>query len=154
MWVSASRFLTLTLTNPSRNTPPPLASQDLTDVLCNMACPADGNDRCGGTGYISVYYDPTKYVAGTNPALYGPQTIQAVGNYVFQGCYSEATNGRALSALSPAPPTGGFTIELCQAACAGSGFTYFGMEYSNQVSDLLPRWVYKLMKFSQVLLWK
>jgi hypothetical protein len=128
--VSNSPLLNITLSNLTRNTPPPLASQDLTDVLCNMACPADGNDRCGGTGYISVYYDPTKYIAGTNPALYGPQTVQAVGNYVFQGCYSEATNGRALSALSPTPPMGGFTIELCEAKCVG--YTYFGMEYSNQ----------------------
>ncbi|CZR61108.1 related to glyoxal oxidase precursor [Phialocephala subalpina] len=111
------------------NTPPPLASQ-AADTLCNTACPGDGADRCGATGYLSVYYDPTKYVAGTDPALYGPQTIQSVGPYVYQGCYSEATNGRALSGESPTAPSGGFTIELCEAACVG--YTYFGMEYSNQ----------------------
>jgi hypothetical protein len=112
------------------NTPPPLANQDTTDTLCNTACPGDSNDRCGATGYLSVYYDPTKYVAGTNPALYGPQTIQTVGPYVYQGCYSEGTNGRALAGKAPTAPSGGFTIELCEAAC--SGYTYFGMEYSNQ----------------------
>jgi hypothetical protein len=117
------------------NTPPPLASQDPTDLLCNMACPGDPNDRCGATGYISVFYDPTKYVAGTDPSLYGPQTVKAAGNYLYQGCYSESTNGRALAALSPPAPPGGFTIELCQVAC--QGYLYFGMEYSNQVSAFL-----------------
>ena len=112
------------------NTPPPLANQDLTDTRCNVACPGDGNDRCGATGYLSVYYDPTKYVAGTDPALYGPQTIQKAGSYNYQGCYSEATNGRALSGKSPTAPSTGFTIESCMSAC--QGYTYFGMEYSNQ----------------------
>ena len=106
------------------NTPPPLASQ-VADSLCNAACPGDGLDRCGAPGYLSIFYDPTKYVAGTNPALYGPQTIQAVGNYVYQGCYSEATTGRALSSLTPSAPSGGFTIEICRTACAA--FLYFGM---------------------------
>lgn len=112
------------------NTPPPLAAQDLTDTLCNFACPGDLNDACGGTGYISVFYNPTEYIAGTDPALYGPKTISSVGNYNYQGCYSEATNGRALAGLSPPAPTTGFTIELCAASC--KGFTYFGMEYANE----------------------
>ncbi|PSS14960.1 hypothetical protein M430DRAFT_51625 [Amorphotheca resinae ATCC 22711] len=51
------------------------------------------------------------------------KTIKSVGGYKYQGCYSEATNGRALSALSPAPATDGFTIELCAAAC--QGYLYF-----------------------------
>jgi hypothetical protein len=112
------------------NTPPPLANQDTLDIYCNYACPGDGNDRCGAPGYISVYYDPTKYVAGTNPSLYGPQTIQSVGNYNYIGCYSEGTGTRALTGLTPKAPANGFTIELCKAAC--QGYTYFGMEYSNQ----------------------
>jgi hypothetical protein len=113
------------------NTPPPLANQDLLNIYCNFACPGDGNDACGAANYLSVYYDPTKYIAGTNPALYGPQTIQQVGNYFYIGCYSEATTGRALNAYTPDPPSSGFTIELCEAAC--HGYMYFGMEYSNQV---------------------
>lgn len=99
------------------NTPPPLASQDLTDTFCNFACPGDSTDTCGGTGYISVFYDPTKYVEGTDPGLYGPQTPQQIGNYNYLGCYSEATNGRALSAAAPAEPAVGFTLESCMVAC-------------------------------------
>lgn len=112
------------------NTPPPLAAQDLTNTLCNFACPGDPNDACGGTGYISVFYNPTEYVAGTDPALYGPKTVSSVGNYDYLGCYSEATTGRALGGLSPPAPSTGFTIELCAAGC--KGFTYFGMEYANE----------------------
>ena len=95
-----------------------------------MACPGDASDSCGQAGWISVYYDPTKYTAGANPALYGPQTALTVGNYNLQGCYSEATTGRALSAKTPTAPKNGFTLELCEAAC--QGYTYWGMEYSNQ----------------------
>lgn len=116
------------------NTPPPLANQDLTDTMCNMACPGDGADRCGGTGYLSVFYDPTKYTAGADPSLYGPQIVKSVGNYLYQGCYSEATTGRALSASTPQAPAAGFTIESCVAAC--EDYTYAAMEYSNQVSQL------------------
>lgn len=112
------------------NNPPPLAAQDLTDTLCNFACPGDLNDACGGTGYISVFYNPIEYIAGADPALYGPKTIDSVGNYNYQGCYSEATNGRALGGSSPPAPSTGFTIELCAASC--KGFKYFGMEYANE----------------------
>ncbi|KAF7895090.1 hypothetical protein EAF00_006904 [Botryotinia globosa] len=112
------------------NTPPPLASQDPTNALCNFACPGDPTDGCGGTGYISVFYNPTEYVAGSDPALYGPKTVSSVGNYNYLGCYSEATTGRALGGLSPQSPSTGFTIELCATAC--KEFTYFGMEYANE----------------------
>ncbi|PVH87180.1 WSC-domain-containing protein [Cadophora sp. DSE1049] len=112
------------------NTPPPLASFDPTDTLCNFGCPGDSNDRCGATGYVSVFYDPTKYVKGTDPALYGPQVPKQVGNYNYLGCYSEGANGRALSDKTPAEPAGGFTLGSCMTAC--QGYTYWGMEYANQ----------------------
>ncbi|KAF7951604.1 hypothetical protein EAE96_006907 [Botrytis aclada] len=112
------------------NTPPSLASQDPTNALCNFACPGDPTDGCGGTGYISVFYNPTEYVAGSDPALYGPKTVNSVGNYNYLGCYSEATTGRALGGLNPQALATGFTIESCATAC--KGFTYFGMEYANE----------------------
>lgn len=111
------------------STPPPLANAAL-DEYCDMACPGDQNYACGGSNYISVYYDPTKYTAGADPSLYGPQTVQKAGNYSYIGCYSEATTGRALSALQPTAPATGFTIESCEAAC--QGYSYFGMEYANE----------------------
>lgn len=112
------------------NIPPPLASQDTTGIYCNMACPGDPEDGCGGTGYLSVFYNPNLYTAGADPSLYGPQTVLQAGNYGYIGCYSEATNGRALSAFEPTAPSTGFTIELCASAC--TGYQFFGMEYANQ----------------------
>ena len=95
-----------------------------------MGCPDDGLDHCGSSGWLSVFYNPSFYVAGTNPALYGPQVPQVVGNYNYLGCYTEATTGRALNGKIPTAPATGFTNELCGQACAG--FTYFGMEYGNE----------------------
>lgn len=116
------------------DTPPPLASFDPTDTMCNFACPGDSNDRCGATGWVSVFYDPTKYVKGTDPSLYGPQIPKKIGNYSYIGCYSEGTNGRALSDKTPAEPAGGFDLGSCMTAC--QGYTYWGMEYANQVGLL------------------
>lgn len=130
--------------------PPPLANQNL-DEYCNMACDGDPNYSCGGSGYLSVYYDPTKYTAGADPSLYGPQTIQKAGNYTYLGCYSEATTGRALNAYIPTAPTSGFTIESCEVAC--HGYTYFGMEYSNEVSAKFLGDSLKLLT-RKVLLWQ
>ncbi len=130
--------------------PPPLANQ-AQDEYCNMACPGDPSYACGGTGYISVFYDPTKYTAGADPSLYGPQTVQKVANYSYLGCYSEATNGRALSALVPPAPASGFTIESCEAAC--QGYILFGMEYSNEVSFVLLMSVLRNTDWT-VLLWQ
>ena len=115
------------------NKPPSDQYLDIDDVHCTFSCAGDPDDRCGGQGgYLSVYYDPTKYTPGSgtsNPAG-GPATVNTTGNYNYIGCYSEATNGRALSGKAPPAPANGFTIELCEAACVG--YTYFGMEYANE----------------------
>ena len=114
------------------NTPPPsLYKADQT--YCTFACAGDASETCGGNGgYISIYYDSTRYTPGNDSSVPtgGPVTVQQVGNYNYIGCYSEATNGRALSGQAPAAPNSGNTIESCEAAC--QGYTYFGTEYSNE----------------------
>ena len=108
------------------NKPPSTQYLDSDDVHCTFSCAGDPNDRCGGQGgYLSVFYDPTKYTPGseTTTPTGGPATVNTTGNYNYIGCYSEATNGRALSGNAPPAPTNGFTIELCEAAC--QGYTYF-----------------------------
>ncbi len=124
------------------NTPPPSQYLDAADIQCNYACTGDASQACGGSnvnggGYISIYYDATRYTPGSNASTGGggsnpgaPVTVQQAGNYNYIGCYSEATTGRALSDKAPAAPTAGGTIESCQSAC--QGYTYFGMEYSNE----------------------
>ncbi|KAL8661300.1 MAG: hypothetical protein Q9202_005725 [Teloschistes flavicans] len=122
------------------NTPPPnLYKSD--ETLCNYACSGDGSETCGGLqvgngGFISIYYDPTKFTPSANdtdttgPVSGAPTTVQQSSNYNYIGCYSEATQGRALSGKAPAVPADGSTIESCLASC--QGYKYFGVEFSNE----------------------
>lgn len=54
---------------------------------------------------------------------------QVVGPYTFQGCFTEATNVRALSGAAYYDYTA-MTIEECQADC--TGYTYFGVQYGGE----------------------
>jgi hypothetical protein len=53
-----------------------------------------------------------------------------ITGYDNLGCYTETTNGRALSSTSYADDA--LTLELCQSAC--QGYDYFGLEYGREVS--------------------
>ena len=117
------------------NTPPSSQYLDTTNTKCTYSCTGDAGQACGGVGgYISVYYDPTKYTPGGQPAtldVVGPPTQpNPVLNYNYVGCWNESASGRALSDSAPPIPTGGNTLENCATHCQGS--TYFGMEYGNE----------------------
>lgn len=104
------------------------------EASCSFACSGDPTQDCGGAGgFISIYYDATRYAPGngsTTATSGGPAIVKTAGNYNYIGCYSEATAGRALSGKAPAAPTNGSTIQTCETAC--QGYTYFGLEYSNE----------------------
>ncbi|OCF56894.1 hypothetical protein L486_05749 [Kwoniella mangroviensis CBS 10435] len=89
---------------------------------CNMPCAGSASDTCGGSSRLSVY-NYTSYVA--------PQLIATVGTYQLQGCYSEPSNGRALSAYSFSNSTG-MTAEWCVSGCQLKGYAYAGMEYGQE----------------------
>jgi hypothetical protein len=80
-----------------------------------------------GNGTLPV---PTTTTGGaTAPtATSGPQIKQAIGNWLFQGCYTEATNGRALGKSTLANDS--MTLESCAAFCTGSSM--FGVEYGRE----------------------
>ncbi|KAI9821956.1 MAG: hypothetical protein M1827_002538 [Pycnora praestabilis] len=128
-----------------------VGSVPATDNGCTMTCSGNATEYCGGPNRLNMYHknstvltstvssgtagSPTIVVSPTmtptptpTPTPSGPITVQAVGKYSYQGCYSEATNQRAL--------TGGYlggatiTVELCASTC--SGFTWFGVEYSQE----------------------
>jgi hypothetical protein len=52
-----------------------------------------------------------------------------VNGWTFQGCYTEATNQRALSLASFYDYTA-MTLEECASDCAG--YAYFGVEYGGE----------------------
>ncbi|KZF19452.1 WSC-domain-containing protein [Xylona heveae TC161] len=113
------------------NPPPSSLFHDESEALCTFACAGDASEACGGVGgYISIYYDSTKYTPGSNVGPSGPIVVPSVANYISIGCYSEGTNGRALTGNAPAAPAGGMTIEACETACAG--YVYFGVEYGGE----------------------
>ncbi|KAL8701364.1 MAG: hypothetical protein Q9224_000535 [Gallowayella concinna] len=122
------------------NTPPPNRYMS-DDTYCNYACSGDQSETCGGRqtgagGYISIYYDSTRFSpslndsTGTGPVSGDPQTVNQSANYNYIGCYSETAEGRALTGKTPNAPASGTTVESCAAAC--QDFQHFGVEYSNE----------------------
>ena len=138
---------------------PPSASKFTAESLkyCSYACPGDDTQACGGAGgYISIYYDSTRYTpnSGSLPVLVqnaalsssaptaaasssspsstsstpNPSGVLSVGNYSYVGCYTEATNMRALT--GNAYYNNALTVEMCASVCAG--FSWFGVEYSRE----------------------
>ena len=124
-----------------------------------MNCKGDSTEICGGANRLDVYQygatgsSPTTSTTATAasspitsttaPAASTPATStlatstpvptlgnkQTVGAYTFQGCYTEATNTRALSGAS-FYDYAAMTIEECAADCAG--WQYFGVEYGGE----------------------
>lgn len=120
---------------------PPANVYKSDEIFCNYGCSGDQSQTCGGIqvgtgGYISIYYDPSRFTpsdndtTGTPPTSGTPQTVKQVGNYNYLGCYSETTQGRALSDKTPPIPATGTTLEYCQTAC--QGYQYFGVEFANE----------------------
>lgn len=70
----------------------------------------------------------TTAVTSSPTATAGPQVKQTVGNYVFQGCWTEATTARALASSTYADDS--MTLESCAAYC--SAYTMFGVEYGRE----------------------
>ena len=75
---------------------------------------------------------PTSTTGGTTPPTPtgGPSNVPSAGAFSYFGCYTEATNGRALSGLENPVAGATLTIEKCAAAC--SNYQYFGTEYSGE----------------------
>ncbi|CAK7234763.1 hypothetical protein SBRCBS47491_009059 [Sporothrix bragantina] len=90
---------------------------------CSTYCAGDASELCGSGGRLNVYYQTGKQ---TGPPVAQPR----VGDYVYTGCYSEATAGRALASASYS--VANMTQESCAAYCAQNSFTLFGVEYATQ----------------------
>jgi len=66
----------------------------------------------------------------TTPVKTGPSNLATIGTYSYVGCYTEATVGRALSALEYY--NNSMTIEMCYATCSSAGYSWFGIEFHRE----------------------
>ncbi|KAK4124797.1 WSC-domain-containing protein, partial [Parathielavia appendiculata] len=68
--------------------------------------------------------------AGASPhaSAFRRRDVPQIPGYDFSGCYTEATNSRALTGSAYFDDL--MTVEKCAAAC--SGFKYFGVEYGRE----------------------
>ncbi|KXX74595.1 putative fungistatic metabolite [Madurella mycetomatis] len=96
---------------------------------CNMACGGDPTEFCGAGNRIELYSTTATRTTSATPTPTGSLAVKpTVGDYVFVGCQTEATAGRALSGNTYADDS--MTLESCAAFC--NGFTYFGTEYGRE----------------------
>lgn len=66
-----------------------------------------------------------------NPSSVGDSTM---GVWAYQGCYTEATSGRALSSkqIYGSASNGDMDLEMCASFCFDSDYSFFGVEYGQQ----------------------
>ncbi|KAJ4324077.1 hypothetical protein N0V84_004043 [Fusarium piperis] len=93
-----------------------------------MICSGNMTQYCGGPNLLTVWSDtsytpPVQLVVGSTKIAKGAAT--------YQGCYAEASNGRALS-LDRTADNVGMTNEMCVAFCQAGGYLYAGTEYSQE----------------------
>jgi hypothetical protein len=80
---------------------------------CNTTCPGDSSQLCGSVWHIEIY----KLTISTPP----------IRSYNALGCYLDETT-RIIQ--GPEYSNQWMTTELCAGLC--NGYTYFGVEYSDQ----------------------
>lgn len=118
----------------------------LTPSGCSMTCGGNSNEYCGGPNRLNLYKtDPEKPTSASTTSsasitpissttthssntAAGPVAVPTASPFTYQGCYTEGTSTRALSAVSTA--SGDMTVEKCAAFC--NGYSYMGTEYSSE----------------------
>lgn len=104
---------------------------------CDMLCSGNFSEFCGGSDRLDVYtYQATTTLPTTTTTATATATPTqtlgvkpVVGDYTFQGCYTEATDSRALSDASFYDYEA-MTLEECATDCAA--YDYFGVEYGGE----------------------
>ena len=83
------------------------------DSDCFFPCSGDIGQTCGGASRIAIYKDPT----------FSNVSSGAYTGYIFKGCYTEATNGRALALRQTNLGFSNMTVESCLTSCKSQGFS-------------------------------
>ena len=92
---------------------------------CNMACSGDATEVCGAGMRLSVY---GPVIITTTPPVVETTNPAAVGDFVYDGCYTDSIALRVLGGDTISSPD--MTLASCSTICAG--YTYFGVEYGIQ----------------------
>ncbi|WRT68783.1 uncharacterized protein IL334_005763 [Kwoniella shivajii] len=91
----------------------------LDESKCGSVCAANTNENCGGSSTLDLFNNPSMY----------PQTPLPAG-WTDNGCFTDATSGRALSAYSFT--SSAMTPALCLTGCQARGYVIGGIEYSSE----------------------
>ncbi|KJR85010.1 uncharacterized protein SPSK_11004 [Sporothrix schenckii 1099-18] len=95
---------------------------------CSTYCAGDAAELCGAGNRLNVYLQ-----SGARTGPPAPKPRLAATDFVYQGCYTEATAGRALGSASISAAN--MTYEACAAHClsgTATRYTVFGVEYGTQ----------------------
>ncbi|KAK4955380.1 hypothetical protein LTR28_006139 [Elasticomyces elasticus] len=112
-----------------------------------MACAGNKTQTCGGPSRLSLYN-------ATRPADQVRHVVPAANGYTSQGCYTEASSGRALSAYSLTSDA--MSVEMCTQFCAGKGSVYAGVEYARECycgNGLAPGAAQEVVAAGQAIIW-
>jgi len=101
---------------------------------CYQPCGGDPSQVCGGPDALNLYF------RGLNPFTTGPVTtlVQKHRNYRLTQCWQDEKylfpGGARLLPEHPNPPvpTEQMTVERCIDACAASGYSSAGLEFSQE----------------------
>ena len=96
---------------------------------CSFYFLALGYTACQALAQTSQAAESTDVVS-VQDAPAGLSQPDAVGNYNWYGCRTEATNGRALRLFDFADDE--MTLESCRAFCDDKGTIFFGTEYGRE----------------------
>ncbi|KAK0636226.1 WSC domain-containing protein [Bombardia bombarda] len=122
---------------------------------CSYTCAGDPSELCGGSSRISVYaLNGTTIVSSSSAsasstattastaigtststtttssaaATNTPSNVPTAGGFAFLECHSDLVAARTLTGKNT--QSGTLTVEVCAAYC--DGYTYFGLEYSQE----------------------
>lgn len=115
-----------------------------------MPCNDNSTEYCGGPSRLNLYkLDGTLPVPSTSsvvptgtattaatPSATAPPANDRIGDWLFQGCYTEGDGVRALPLRTYANDS--MTLQSCGGFCQGA--KYFGTEYGRECE--LFSWAY------------
>jgi len=95
---------------------------------CGLDCVGDSSETCGGTDYLSVYWN------GQTPPPQ-PTLVKHVNlHWGIEACFNDSTTARTLSVqVSVQGGKYNNTVENCVSACQAAGYTsYAGVEAADE----------------------